>query len=290
MNNKKQLIIISGRSGAGKTAAMRALEDVGFFVVDNLPPQLLSDLLMLLCKTSTHAHKIAIVVDARETLFLSAFPAVWNDISLSVYDKELVFLDAHENTIIERYQETRRRHPLEDGSGIKPAIEEENRILDEIRSLATIVLSTDKLNPHELKNLIKEKLTKDKDAAAPLLKIISFGYKNGIPSELDYCFDVRFLPNPFYDPALKPKTGREKEVFEKVLSAPNAKKFLDKVIDMIDFAYEAFKKEGRSSLTIAIGCTGGQHRSVAIASALHDFFSDKLPKVKLEHRSLNTLK
>jgi UPF0042 nucleotide-binding protein len=282
--NLKQLVVISGRSGAGKTSAARALEDAGFFVVDNLPPQLVDKLLSLLAKPRSLIEKVALVVDARETIFLNDFPKIWASISSKKYRKELVYLYATEQKLIDRFQETRRRHPLDDGCGTKKALARENEILKPIHSLATSLINTDLLNPHELRNVIREKLT-PAEGNTPLVKFISFGFKNGVPSELDFCFDVRFLPNPYYDPAMKHKTGHAADVYKRVINVPEARVFLEKLIDMMQFLYPLAVKEGKSSLTVAVGCTGGQHRSVAIVQALAKHFKGKFAQ-RVQHRDV----
>lgn len=280
----QRLVIISGRSGAGKTTAAHALEDMGYFVVDNLPPQLLDDLLLLTKKSKEKIDRIAIIADVREIEFLRVLPKKWQEIDTGKYEKSLLFLDASDQKLIDRYQETKRRHPLDEGGGIRAAITEESLLLEPIRDLATKHIFTDRLNSHELRNLIKQELGESDNNLH--LTLLSFGYKYGIPSELDLCFDVRFLKNPYYQMELRKKSGLEKDVSDYVLNLPQAGPFLEKLAGMIEFLYPHYRDEGKSSLTIAIGCTGGRHRSIAIVEALFQRIQDKIDHIRVEHRDL----
>lgn len=269
MENKpsQEIIIVSGRSGAGKTTAARALEDMGYFVVDNLPPQLLGDLLSLFHRSQEKVDRIAVIIDVRDIEFLPLMPKKWHELSDLLYTKKLFFLDAGDQQLIDRYQETKRRHPLDNGCGVREALMRECELLAPIKEIATSLIFTDKLNGHELRNLIKREVMSVSDQ--PLaVTLMSFGFKHGVPSELDMCFDVRFLANPYYRHDLRPKNGLDEEVYAYVLSRPGADIFLEKIESLINFLYPLCKEEGKSSLTIAIGCTGGQHRSSAMVEAL----------------------
>lgn len=280
----QEIVIISGRSGAGKSTAAKALEDMGYFVVDNLPPQLLDELLNITDKSQQKRQKIVVIVDVREKEFLELMPKKWHELDNKKYIKKLIFLDASSKQLIDRYQETKRLHPLDDGCGLREALKIEKQILLPIQNLATKTIITDKLNSHELKNLIKKEVG---EASTGLnLTFISFGFKNGVPSELDLCFDVRFLTNPYYQEDLRPQSGLDLQVKEYVLSQPQAQIFLDKISDLIDYLYPLYQEEGKSSLTIAIGCTGGQHRSVVLAEALSSHFQSKIDRVRVEHRDM----
>lgn len=282
----QEIIVVSGRSGAGKTTASRALEDMGYFVVDNLPPQLLSDLLSLASASREKIGKIAVIIDARETEFLELMPKKWRELDDAKYIKKLLFLDATDEQLISRYQETKRRHPLDNGQGLRSALLVEQKMLEPIKEIATKEIFTDKLNAHELRNLIKREMMAFSDHHLNI-NLISFGFKNGVPSELDLCFDVRFLSNPYYHPELRPKSGLDQEVYDFVLALPSAKKFLDKVVDLIDFLYPLYQEEGKAGLTVAIGCTGGQHRSIALVEALCARFRPKYEGIMVMHRDLS---
>ncbi len=280
----QELLIISGRSGAGKTTAAHALEDLGYFVVDNLPPQLLDDLLLLTKKSQEKIERIAIIADVRETEFLRELPQKWHEIDESKYKKSLLYLDASEQKLIDRYQETKRRHPLDEGDGVRAALSSEAELLEPIKALATKIIYTDKLNAHELRNLIKDEVG-DKNAQVRL-SLVSFGFKYGVPSELDLCFDVRFLKNPYYQPHLKAKSGLDKEVSDYVLELPSAGLFMEKLVEMVEFLYPLYQEEGKANLTIAIGCTGGRHRSITLVEELFRRLRHKIDLIRVEHRDL----
>jgi UPF0042 nucleotide-binding protein len=281
---KKELVVISGYSGAGKSSVARILEDLGFFVIDNLPPQFLGNLLDLAQKNKKKLNKIALIIDVREALFLNIFPKKWQDINEQTYNKKLIFLTASKSSIIARYQETKRIHPLDTGCGIDEALAKEQELLKTIHSLASHTIKTDSLNTHELKNLIKSQFLPE--YLGPKVSIISFGFKYGIPLNLDLCFDVRFLDNPYYHQTLKAKTGLEKEVYDFVINQEPAKIFFEKMLSMLLFLYPHYEEEGKSNLTIAIGCTGGKHRSVAIALALSEELGKKIKNIRVEHRDI----
>jgi len=286
MAGVQEIIVISGRSGAGKSTTSRALEDLGYFVVDNLPPQLLDGLLDVTHKSKEGIRKIAVIIDVRETEFLKLLPNKWREIDDGKYIKKLIFLDASDQQLIDRYQETKRRHPLDDGCGIRAALVLEQRLLQPIQKLATKQIYTDKLTAHALRNLIKKEVMGE-GLHDINITLMSFGFKYGVPSELDLCFDVRFLANPFYIQHLRPKTGLDIEVFDYVLALKDAPKFLEKVVDLVLFLYPLYQSEGKSNLTIAVGCTGGQHRSIALVEALKTRLAGRFERVRVEHRDID---
>lgn len=285
MSQKQQIIFISGRSGAGKTTAAKALEDMGFFVVSNLPPQLLDDLLFVAQFSIEKNPRVAVIIDVREREFLKLFPAKYLNLSDNAYNKSLLYLDASDQKLIDRYQETKRRHPLDDGCGIRAALRLEQELLEPLREIATREIFTDKLNTHELSTLISNELCTNEEHGLPIT-LVSFGFKYGIPSELDLCFDVRFLKNPYYEPQLKDKSGLDAEVYEYVLGLPYAIEFLDKLVALVEYLYPLYRAEGKSNLTIAIGCTGGRHRSTSFVEALKRRIVHKIDRIRVEHRDL----
>lgn len=283
MRDQKHLVVLSGMSGAGKATAAKALEDLGFFVVDNLPPQLLDDLIDLTFEKLGKQKKIAVIIDIREQEFLKIFPKKWQEISKKKYKKTFIFLDASDQKLIERFKETKRDHPLDHGFGINLAIKKEREILYQLKSLCSIEINTDKFNSHELKNEIKKIILKQKKIPITI-NLLSFGFRYGIPLELDFCFDVRFIKNPYYESGLKNLSGLDEEVKRFVLEQPEVDKFIKKIINFIRFLYPLFQKEGRSSLYIAIGCTGGKHRSVVFVEVLYEEIKKIFPLVKNQHR------
>lgn len=291
-----QVIVLSGMAGAGKTTAARALEDLGFFVVDNLPPQLIEPLITMASGIGGR-RKFAFVIDAREQQFLRDFPTTWsrlvelaNNGTLAAQPL-LLFLDCDDDVLVRRFQETRRRHPVdgqadESGSIVSPslygAIAAERRLLAEVRDRADTVIDTRGLSVHDLKRLVVERFGGDRTGL--VVTLLSFGFKYGLPSDLDLCFDARFLPNPYFVEALRPHTGLEQPVRDFVFNAPDAQLYLDKIVDMVSFLAPRFATEGKSYATIAIGCTGGKHRSVALVEAGVVDLRARGVEVKARHR------
>ena len=291
-----QVIVLSGMAGAGKTTAARALEDLGFFVVDNLPPQLIEPLITMASGIGGR-RKFAFVIDAREQAFLNDFPPTWsrlvelaNNGTLAAQPL-LLFLDCDDDVLVRRFQETRRRHPVdghEDESGgvvaasLFSAIAAERRLLADVRDRADTVIDTRGLNVHDLKRLVIDRFGGERIGL--VVTLLSFGFKYGLPSDLDLCFDARFLPNPYFVEALRPHTGLDAAVRDYVFNAPDAQLYLDKIVDVTAFLAPRFATEGKSYATVAIGCTGGKHRSVALVEAGVAALRERGIEVKARHR------
>lgn len=283
MNKARQLIFISGRSGAGKATLAHALEDMGYFVVDNLLPQLFQDFLKI-AESSEKYKKTALVIDVRDQEFLENFTKLWALVNTAVFQKKIIFLDATDDVLHKRFQASKRKHPLDNGQGLNEALNLENEQLKSVRALAHEIISTDDLNPYDLKNLCRNFLQSDQSELN--CQILSFGFKNGLPKDLDLCFDVRFLKNPYYDSELKALSGMDPKVSTYVFAQKEAQDFFAQLIKFLDFLYPLFVKEGKASLVIAIGCTGGRHRSVAMAEALGQALQAKISKLRVVHRDI----
>ncbi|WP_182201241.1 RNase adapter RapZ [Paraliobacillus salinarum] len=275
MSNKQEtkLVIITGMSGAGKTVAVQSFEDLGYYCVDNLPPALLPKFLELMKDASNNIRQVALVIDLRgREFFDTLFEALDHLANADWLEEHILFLDAEDETLVSRYKETRRSHPLaQDGLPLN-GILQERKILDELKGRAQHFINTTNLKPKELREKIVKKYSEEKQEVFSIHSL-SFGFKYGLPIDADLVFDVRFLPNPHYVELLQPLTGLNSDVSSYVLKWTETQKFLDKVTDLLDFMLPQYKREGKSQLVIAIGCTGGQHRSVTIAEYLKNHFS-----------------
>jgi UPF0042 nucleotide-binding protein len=281
-----KVVILSGVSGSGKTTALRALEDAGFYCVDNLPIVFLEKLLELSGHTAGEVSRLALVVDAREGRFLADAPRIIQEIRDQGADVEVLFFEANDESLVRRYSETRRRHPLAgDGGTVPDGIAAERRALADLKAIADEVVDTTTLNVHELKRLVSRRFAAG-DGVRLGVTVVSFGFRFGIPTHADLVLDVRFLPNPFFIPELKPYPGTDPRVAEFVLGQPDAKAFLDRVAELCGFLLPRYRAEGKSYLTIAIGCTGGRHRSVALSAALAERLSSGGQPVRLWHRDV----
>lgn len=266
-----ELLVITGMSGSGKTSVMNYFQDNGYYCMDNVPPQLIKDFLFLLEKSNIDYQKIAVAIDIRGAAFFADISESIEQIRLSKHDLKVLFVDADDETLIKRYKQNRRPHPIQ-GTTIEKAIGKERKFLDEIRNLSDYYLNTTSLNLQKLKISLDEMFeTSDKFQ----IKIISFGFKNGILKEADWVLDARFLENPFYVDSLRDKSGLDPQVRDFVLNNDLSPKFLDKLTDMVDYLEGAYRKQGKNSLVIGIGCTGGKHRSVALSEALCSKLSEK---------------
>lgn len=282
-----KFIIMTGMSGSGKTVALKALEDYGYYCVDNIPVQLITGFADLLVDSKKPNPGAVLGIDIRNAGELASMKEVLKTLDEKNTDYEIVFLDADDETLIKRYKETRRSHPLAKGSRLELAIEKERKELDFLRERASMVLNTSRMLAKELREEIYKLFV---DGVTPnnlYINILSFGFIYGIPNDADLVFDVRFLANPFYEKALRLKTGEDEEVRNYVLNKKTCKEFLKKLEDLISFLIPEYIKEGKTQLVIAIGCSGGQHRSVTIAIELAKILS-KFPRIgiKTEHRDV----
>jgi RNase adapter protein RapZ len=280
-----RVVILTGVSGSGKTTALRALEDAGFYCVDNLPIVFLEKLLELSGHTAGEVTRIALVVDAREGRFLSEAPRVIEEVRRSGTQVDVVFLDATDDALLRRYSETRRRHPLAQGGTVPEGIAAERKALEGLKSIANEVVDSSSLNVHELKRLVHTRFVEG-EAERMGVTVVSFGFRFGLPSHADLVLDVRFLPNPYFVPELKPYSGLDHRVERFVLGQEDAKAFLDRTFDLCSFLLPRYRAEGKSYLTIAVGCTGGRHRSVAIGAALARRLGTTGTDVRLWHRDV----
>lgn len=279
-----KIVIISGMSGAGKSSAVKAMEDAGFYCVDNMPPQLIPAFAEICSQSKGEIEKIGLVVDMRSgALFSDLFGALATLASRNI-EYDILFLEANNEVLISRYKQTRRSHPLAPDGGVTEGIEKERTLLAELRSRAKYIVDTSSLNPLQLKEEINKIFMGGDDYKSMVIKVESFGFKNGIPNDADLVFDVRFLPNPFYIPELKAKTGLNSEVRDYVFSFEQTVVFVKQLKDMISFLIPHYMEEGKTELVIAIGCTGGKHRSVAIAEELFKFVDKTDYRTVIKHR------
>ena len=280
-----QVAILTGVSGSGKSTALRALEDAGFYCVDNLPVVFLEKLLELSGHTAGEVSRIALVVDAREGRFLAEAPRLIQEVRQKGADVEVLFLDSSDESLVRRYSETRRRHPLAGDGSVQDGVAAERRALAGLKAIADEVIDTTTLNVHELKRLVTRRFVAGEGNRLGVT-VVSFGFRYGIPTHADLVLDVRFLPNPFFVPELKPFPGTDPRVAGFVLGQPDAKAFLERLTELSAFLLPRFRTEGKTYLTIAIGCTGGKHRSVALADTLSERLERAGQPVRLWHRDV----
>ena len=281
---RKELVIVTGISGAGKASALKAFEDLGYHAVDNLPLELLPGFAELVEK-SAEIHSAAIVVDVREGQTLDLLPDFMKKIR-TVLPTSVVFLDAKDEVLVRRYSETRRPHPLSRSETVSRSIVEERQLLDPIRNVADTLIDTSNFNVHELRANIQARFSHDDKAKHLLVSCVSFGFKNGVPLDADMVFDVRFLPNPHFVPEFRNKTGKDSAVAEFVRSFPQTAEFMQRVTDLMLYLLPHYVEEGKSYLTVAFGCTGGQHRSVMMAEEMAQRLKQAGYLVKALHRDM----
>ncbi|WP_314064199.1 RNase adapter RapZ [uncultured Vagococcus sp.] len=283
MVDSLQLVIITGMSGAGKTVAMQSFEDMGFFCIDNLPPRLIPKFWELI-KESGKVTKIALVIDLRSRTFFEEIQDMLVEIeNTKMIETSVLFLNSSDEELVSRYKETRRTHPLAMDGLVTEGIRKERALLEEIKGDAQLVIDTTDLSPRQLREMIIKEF-KTEDTKMFRIEMVSFGFKYGLPIDADIVMDVRFLPNPHYIDELRPLTGLDKEVYDYVMSFDETNDFYEKFKDLIISVLPGYKKEGKTSLTIAIGCTGGQHRSVALTERLGKAIKDADYHVNITHR------
>ena len=286
--NNLDIIIITGLSGSGKTTAMAALEDNGYYCVDNLPVELLPKFLELpIEERNSELTGLGFVMDLREKSFVSKYESILGDLRAKGHQYEIFFLEADDKTLLQRYSATRRQHPLAKGQGIAAAIQAERALLKPLRSACDRIIDTTAFNVHELKAHIADIAAKTKKYGSMQINVLSFGFKYGIPQDADLIIDVRFLPNPYFVPKLKPLDGANQKIRDFVLGKKTTRDFLTRYLGLLDFLIPQYEREGKAHLTIAVGCTGGRHRSVVIASEVCDHIAGTGRQVAKLHRDIN---
>jgi UPF0042 nucleotide-binding protein len=282
----RRFVVLTGLSGSGKSHAIRALEDLGYFCVDNLPTQLIPSLADLAAGGAAHLERVAIVVDVRERDLLKQFPPVFRRLrAMQGIEARLIFLDASRSALVRRFSETRRPHPLAPDRSVAEGIDEERRMMQAIRRMADLVLDTSNLTVHELRDVFIRMEHEDGPRADMVVDLLSFGFKHGAPLEADLVFDVRCLPNPHFVDRLRPLTGRDPAVVRFMRRQPATREFIDQLAAFLRFALPRYVAEGKSYLTVAVGCTGGQHRSVMVVGALKRALADvEGVRLRVRHR------
>jgi UPF0042 nucleotide-binding protein len=282
----RELVILSGLSGSGKLSALKAFEDLGYYSVDNLPAELIPQFADLVSKSAEISHA-ALVIDVREGRGLGKFPSILKKVR-HVLPTRVVYLEAGDDALIRRFSETRRPHPLGRGETVLESVRSERKHLDPVRNVADIIIDTSKFNVHDLRAHINAQFQRsgEKDERNLAINVMSFGFKNGVPTDADLVFDVRFLPNPHFVPEFRKLTGLNPRVAKYVRQFPQTREFLDKASDMLTFLLPHYIQEGKSYLTIGIGCTGGQHRSVMIAEELKKRLGAAGYRAKSAHRDM----
>ncbi|WP_076150043.1 RNase adapter RapZ [Ligilactobacillus murinus] len=280
-----QLVVVTGMSGAGKTVAMQSFEDLGYFCVDNMPPALLGKFWELV-KESGKISKVALVIDLRSRAFYDEIFGMLQELDDGNDNlrPKILFLDASDEELVARYKETRRAHPLAMDGRVLDGIQRERELLSEIKSKAQLVIDTSKISPRQLREELFLNFESDQSTAFHV-NVMSFGFKYGVPIDADIVMDVRFLPNPYYVKDLREKTGNDQAVYDYVMNSEMTEEFYQQFIKMLRFVMPGYQKEGKSSVTIAIGCTGGQHRSVALANRIGKALQEKYP-VNITHRDM----
>ncbi len=287
LRDKKDFIFLTGLSGAGKSTALKAFEDLGYFCIDNLPPKLLITFVELCDKSTEEIHKAAIGIDIREREFLKDFPEEYSKIINLKHNSTLLFFEASDEVLVRRFIETRRPHPLAFDKPIIQGITEERKKMTEIKDLADKIIDTSNYNVHELRNVIIQLFEKTSNQQQMFINIVSFGYKYGIPFDSDLLFDVRFLPNPHFVSELKELPGTDQKIKDYIMNNKITNEFLNYLKQFLMFLIEQYQKEGKKYLTISIGCSGGRHRSVSIAEWINNLLKNTNYLVEVNHRDIN---
>ncbi len=278
-----KIVVISGMSGAGRTVAAGALEDLGWFVIDNLPAALVSKVADLALSADAEYDRIALVAGGYDAEMSGQIEGLKEKVD----EVLLLFLEASQEQLVRRFESTKRRHPLGEDRGLAEAIEVEREQLRKAREVADFIIDTSDLNPHELRDRISTRLA-DSESVGMNVSVVSFGFKHGLPRDVDLVFDCRFMPNPHWEEDLRPLTGQNSTIQEYVFSRQTSKEFFDKVSDMLTMLLPAYTAEGKSYLTISFGCTGGKHRSVAMAEKVADFLTSEGWKARVKHRDITS--
>lgn len=282
----RPVYIITGLSGSGKSTAARVLEDRGFFVVDNLPLTLLPQFLEQTGAELDDERELAVVIDVRNRAFLDQYREIIDQLTAQGHRLEVLFFETSDEVLLRRYSETRRRHPLAEEENLSAAIDRERQLMQPLRGAATRVINSSALNPHKLKDLLLETL-QQQDAPPMMIQLVSFGYRYGLPADADLVFDVRFLPNPFYVSELRPLSGLDLELRDYVLNQPACQDFVRHMNELLDFLLPRYRAEGKSYLTLAVGCTGGRHRSVSLVEEFSRRLTDDGLSIRVQHRDID---
>lgn len=281
------VVIITGLSGSGKSTALRAMEDIGFFCVDNLPVVLLPKFISITIQSSPEIKQVAMVMDLRERRFIEKYQRIFQHLKEKGYKIEILFLEASEDSLLRRFSETRRNHPLSAQGSIKDGIDLEIEKLSPLRQMADKIIDTTETNIHQLKDIVQRQFLPISGEKRMIINVTSFGYRYGLPADADLVIDVRFLPNPYYVEALKKYDGHQPTVEAYVLNNAESKNFLKKANDLMTFLIPLYEKEGKARLNIALGCTGGKHRSVVMANHISSHFHRMNYIVHTSHRDIN---
>lgn len=281
-----QFTIITGLSGAGKSEAVKCFEDMGYFCIDNLPPTLISQIADLCSLPGSKIHRVAVVSDVRGGEFFDHLFESLKELKLKDIDYQIVFLEASDDVLVKRFKETRRKHPLSEEGRIIEGIMEERKIMEQLRGAADIIIDTSQLEAYQLRDELRSTILAEQKQKGLLTTVISFGYKYGIPIDADLVMDVRFLPNPHYVEKLRALNGKDKKVVDFVMRRAEAKKFLEDFTSLLSFLLPRYVSEGKTHLTLAIGCTGGTHRSVAFVDEISKFLKKEGYNVMVRHRDI----